>query len=324
MKRIICLLICAFSACTSAVKESSPLLEDLVHQFDYDSKAPTDVREIGRQDNGGVTIIDMSYASPRGGRVPAYLVVPPGTGPFAAILFGHWMMPGSPFKNRKEFLDEAVVLAHSGAISLLIDTPQVREGFVEENDEIRAQIQSAESARQMIVDFRRGLDILLARPDVDPKRIAFVGHSFDAHVGGILSAVDKRIGSFVLMAGEFDHNEYVFDPNNQAMLKFRQRVGDETIHQLFQKYAFDDPAHTIGHSSPAAVFLQFGAQDTPISEKQARHYYDLFGQPKKIAFYDAGHALNAAARQDRVQWLSERLSLGPVDKTALSNIPELE
>jgi hypothetical protein len=37
-----------------------------------------------------------------GGRVPAYLVVPVGRGPFAALLFGHWMMEGSPLKNRRE------------------------------------------------------------------------------------------------------------------------------------------------------------------------------------------------------------------------------
>ena len=72
-------------------------------------------------------------------RVPAYLVVPAGRGPFAAILFGHWMMKGSPFCNRREFLDEAVVLAHSGAISLLIDAPLVRPGYVEEKDELREE-----------------------------------------------------------------------------------------------------------------------------------------------------------------------------------------
>src|SRR5688572_8961495 len=83
-----------------------PRFKDLVHHFDYDSRAPLAVREAGRRKRGGVTIIDLSYASPGGGRVPAYLVVPPGRGPFAAILFGHWMMPGSPLTNRRQFLDE--------------------------------------------------------------------------------------------------------------------------------------------------------------------------------------------------------------------------
>src|SRR6266513_3631724 len=96
-----------------------PRFADLVHQFDYDSKDPIAAREAGHRKRGGVTIIDLSYASPGGGRVPAYLVVPAGRGPFAAILFGHWMMPGSTLMNRRQFLDEAVVLARSGAVSLL-------------------------------------------------------------------------------------------------------------------------------------------------------------------------------------------------------------
>ena len=316
------LLIVAIVPAFSQATESR--FEDLVHQFDYDHKAPLDVREASRQTRDGVTIIDLSYASPRGGRVPAYLVIPAGRGSFAAILFGHWMMPGSPLRNRREFLDEAVVLAHSGAISLLIDAPLVRPGFVEEKDEIRAQAQSAEASRQQVIDFRRGVDLVTARRDVDPTRIAYVGHSYDAHIGGILSAVEKRIGSFVLMTGGFSDEEYVFDPDNAEMQKVRQRIGEKTIRDFFRRYAFDDPVHFIGHSAPASVFLQFGSEDKPITEKSARHYYSLFSEPKKIAFYKAGHALNSAARTERVQWLAERLVLRPVDKTALARIPELK
>src|SRR5215831_18965291 len=57
-------------------------------------------------------------AGPNGGLVAAYLVVPSGKGPFPAVIYGHWCMPGSEKKNRTEFLDEALVLAHSGVISL--------------------------------------------------------------------------------------------------------------------------------------------------------------------------------------------------------------
>jgi len=316
------LLAGAVAPASSQVPE--PRFEDLVHQFDYDPKAPLAPREAGRQKRGGVTIIDLSYASPRDGRVPAYLVVPAGPGPFAAILFGHWMMPGSPLMNRRQFLDEAVVLAHSGAVSLLIDAPLVRPGFVEEKDEVRAQVQSAEASRQQVIDFRRGVDLLTARRDVDPTRIAYVGHSYDAHIGGILSAVEKRIGSFVLMAGGFSDEEYVFDPDNPEMQKVRQRIGVEILRDFFRKYAFDDPVHFIGHSAPASVFLQFGSEDKPIPEKLARHYYDLFSEPKKIEFYKAGHALNSEARTERVQWLVERLALRPVDRAALARIPELK
>lgn len=52
-----------------------------------------------------------------------------------------------------------------------------------------------------MVDLRRGVDLLRARADVDPNRIAYVGHSAGAHWDAILSGVDRRLKTVVLMAG---------------------------------------------------------------------------------------------------------------------------
>jgi dienelactone hydrolase len=318
-------LLLTCSAVALGQTSAPPRFEELVRQFEYDAKAALDVKEVGRQKRRGATVIDLTYASPRGGRVPAYLVVPAGRGPFAAVLFGHWMMPGSPLRHRGEFLEEAVVLARAGAVSLLIDAPHVRPGFVPEKEEMRQAVQSAEVARQQVVDFRRGLDLLFTRRDVDPKRVAYVGHSFDAHVGSILSAVEKRIGSFVLMAGAYADEEYVFDPANKNMLEMRRRVGsDEVIRNYFREYAWDDPVHFVAHSAPAAVFLQYGRRDEPITDAMARRDFARFKEPKRVGFYDAGHELDAAARRERVEWLAERLSLRRVDSDALARIPQLK
>jgi dienelactone hydrolase len=217
-----------------------------------------------------------------------------------------------------------VVLARAGAVSLLIDAPYLRPGFVGETDEMRQAVQGSEVSRQQAIDFRRGIDLLAARGDVDPKRIAYVGHSFDAHVGGLLVGVEKRIDSFVLMAGGLADEEYVFNPDNAEMMKLRQRYGDERIKEYFQKYAWDDPVHFITRNAPAAVFLQYGRRDEPITEKMARRAYERLAEPKKIGFYDAGHALDAAARRERVEWLAQRLALKSVDWAALGRIPELK
>lgn len=317
-------LLVTFSAVVFGQASGAPRFEDLVKQFDYDAKAPLDVKEVGRERREGATVVDLSYASPRGGRVPAYLVVPEGRGPFAAVLFGHWMMGGSPLRHRGEFLEEAVVLARAGAVSLLIDAPYVRPGFVREKEEMRQAAQSSEVARQEVIDFRRGLDMLLARGDVDPKRVAYVGHSFHAHVGAILAGVEKRIGSFVLMTGGYANEEYVFDPENEQMAELRKQVGEEALRKYFRDYAWDDPVNFVGHSAPAAVFLQYGRQDKPITEKMARRDFARFAEPKRLGFYDAGHELDAAARRERVGWLTERLSLRRPDFDALARIPQLK
>jgi hypothetical protein len=40
-------------------------------QFDYDPHAPLDIKEIAVQDRAGVAVHDITYASPKGGVVPA-------------------------------------------------------------------------------------------------------------------------------------------------------------------------------------------------------------------------------------------------------------
>src|ERR1700733_13890113 len=132
-------------------------------RFNYDEHAPLDLKEISVQDRDGVSIHDVTYVSPKGGVVPAYLVVPKGKGKFAAVLWGHWMMPHSPSANRKEFLEEAIALAPAGVVSLLIDAPYVRPGF--KADQVALGPQGPDIVLQQVIDLRRGLDFILSRPD---------------------------------------------------------------------------------------------------------------------------------------------------------------
>src|SRR6267378_6056060 len=165
----------AFNALPSRAQDA-----DLVRHFDYDKQAPLGVKELGVERRGDVTIHDITYASPKGGVVPAYLVVPKGKGPFAAVIWGHWYWGNSPMRNRKEFLDEAVALAEAGVVSLLTDGPIARPGHVENKGELNEQ--GVTDLVQQVIDMRRGVDLLLARKDVDPKRLAYVGHSYNAVV----------------------------------------------------------------------------------------------------------------------------------------------
>ena len=45
----------------------------------------------------------------------------------------------------------------------------------------------------MAREWRRAIDLMLARKDVDATRVAYVGHSFSAGVGAKLAGVEKRI-----------------------------------------------------------------------------------------------------------------------------------
>src|SRR6266480_777806 len=112
---------------------------DLIRHFDYDQKAPLNIKQIGVRRRTTATVYDITYDSPKGGVVPAYLVVPKGRGPFAAIIWGHWYWQNSSMRNRRQFLDEAIVLAQAGVISLLTDGPIARPGYVTSKEPLNEQ-----------------------------------------------------------------------------------------------------------------------------------------------------------------------------------------
>jgi dienelactone hydrolase len=304
-----------------------PSYPDLLPRFDYDSHAGLEMRETDVHKRDKVRLIELNYAGASGDRVPAYLLIPPGGGPFPAIIWGHWLMKGSPLANKDEFLEEAVILARSGVVSLLIDAPQARNDWVEAKSDagpLEAAKQQSEAAVHQVTDLRRGIDLLYGRPDVDRKRIAYVGHSWDAHVGAILAGVETRITAYVLMASGYADEEEAFASKDPRTIAHIKEVGEDNIREYFREYAWDDPVYFLGHTDRESIFLQFASGD-PITKEMAQKYLDRFSaKDKKMEFYDAPHALNAAARLDRDRWLQKHLGVKKIDEPALQAIPQLK
>ncbi|MFI5198365.1 MAG: alpha/beta hydrolase family protein [Thermoanaerobaculia bacterium] len=286
--------------------------------FAYDPNAPLDATKTGAETRGDVVIQDLTYASPKGGRVPAYLVVPAGKGPFAAVLWGHWYWENSPMKSRRQFLDEAVVLARSGVVSLLTDGPVARTGYTP--DPTPLNVKQFDDLVQQVVDMRRGADLLLARPEVDPRRLAFVGHSYNAAVGAILAGVDRRFKAFVLMAGALSDQ---VDYRSAEYKRYREKVGPSRWDAFTAEHAWADPGPYVARAAPAAVFLQYAMRENFLTPARAKEYAANVSEPKRFALYAAPHALNAEARRDRLAFLAEMLSVPPPDPAAVAAVPDL-
>lgn len=290
---------------------------ELVSHFDYDRKAPLALKQIGIERRAQATVYDITYNGPKDA-VSAYLVVPKGRGPFAAIIWGHWYWENSSLRNRREFLDEAIAMAPAGVVSLLPDGPIARPGYIGRKTPLDDQ--QILNSVQAVIEMRRGLDLLLARRDVDPKRIAFVGHSYNAGVGGFLAGLDHRLKAFVLMAGSLS-DEVNF--RTKEFQDFRQRVGPDKVDAYMQKYSWTDQGKFIAHAAPANVFLQYGSREPFLNAERAREYFKIVSEPKRLEIYDADHNLNAEARRDRIHFLVEQLKLKPVPEAVISAIPNL-
>ena len=310
-------LVLLVSLCFIAGGTAAQTPEMLAH-FEYDKSAPLAVKTIGVEKRGDVSIHDITYASPKGGVVPAYLVVPKGRGPFAAVIWGHWCWGNSSMRNRKQFLDEAVVLARSGVVSLLTDGPVARPGHVINREPLNDQ-QISDQVQQ-VIDMRRGADLLLARKDVDAKRLGYVGHSCNAVTGAFLSGIDRRFKAFVLMAATMSDEVTMKTPEFAA---FRKQVGAEKFDAFVAKYGWADQGKYVSNAAPAVVFLQYATQERFITPERAKLYADVVSEPKQFKLYDGPHALNAEARRDRIAFLVEQLKLKTPPAAAVDAIPDL-
>ena len=302
--------------------------DDLARHWAYDKNQPLEMSQAGVQERDGIKIYDISYKAPlgdraslvgpNGGNVTAYLVVPSGKGPFPAVIYCHWCMPGSEKKNRTEFLGEAIVLAHAGVISLLLDHVTVHPGFVEDTSPLNEQ-QVAVDVQQDI-NIRRGADLLVTRADVDPKRLAYVGHSCGAGAGAFLSGIDKRFKSFVLMAGGWPDDTFKKSPMYE---QYRQKIGTEKFDAFQAEHSWADTGKYVSHAAPAVVFLQFASDEQFVTPEMDKDFFAAVSEPKRMKMYEAPHALNADATRDRIAFLAEQLSFKAPDPKAVAGIPAL-
>jgi cephalosporin-C deacetylase-like acetyl esterase len=278
--------------------------DDLSH-FAYEKTDPLDLKQVSSQTRDGVVVQDITYAGFHGSVVPAYLVIPQkGNGKFAGVIWGHWLMPGAANSNRSEFLEEAIALASSGVVSLLIDAPQARPNF--------KPAPNAGLIQQQVVDLRRGVDLLLSRPDIDAKRLAYVGHSWDAGTGAILDAADKRLAAFVFMSGPQSTREYMLSSDSPRMVALRKKADVMKLEESLKANAWADPGSWAESLGPAPALFQYGLHDevwVPLAD--AKDYFAKSSGPKEAKYYDADHALNAEAARDRDKFLRDHLGPGP-------------
>ena len=267
---------------------------ELLSQFDYDASAPLDVQEVKSEMKDGAVVHDITYAGPEG-RIDAFLITPQGDGPFPAVLF----MPGAP-GAKYTFYTEAIELAKAGVVSLLPNPPYARPPI---EDVVVFQPSDKDGIVQEVKEMRRGVDLLVARPEVDPSRLGYVGFSWGASLGGVLSAVERRVHSFVLMS--------LVPRLSTDMRKLAEDQGIEGDLAAYEKAMQPiDAINYLPQAAPSAVFLQAGELDTRPSPDNTQEAYEATSDLKKLQMYDTEHDLNAQAKADARAWMLDRLGVG--------------
>ncbi len=292
MKPLVFFLLLAFALTTHA--QSATEVAARTALFRYDDNSPVTVNEVSSEQRGDVNVRDITFSPVPGREIKAYLVVPKGNGPFAGILWVHWL--GEEKSDRTQFLDEAVALAPKRAVSLLVDAmwsaPQWFEHRVPEKD--------YENSIRQVIELRRAVDLLLSQPHIDKTRIGFVGHDYGAMYGMLMAGVDQRINTFVFIAATQSLNDWAFlgpQPKSKAAY-LKQNSNLELTDYLRQVRS-------------ASKLFQFGKGDFYVSQADAAVLFAAAPDPKQRKMYEASHKMELSEiAKDRNEWLVKQLRLG--------------
>ena len=164
----------------------------------------------------------------------------------------------------------------------------------------RDSAQDYDHSVEQVRALRRALDVLLARPDVDKTRVAYVGHDFGAMYGAVLAGVDPRVNAaLALQAGTTSFADW--------FLLSAKLAGAER-ERFVKKLEPLDPVHYVGQAR-APVYFQFANEDVYVPKASADAFFAAAAEPKEIHWYEAGHGLSEQAVRDRQDWLAARLGL---------------
>jgi dienelactone hydrolase len=277
--------------------------------FAYDQAAPLDVRVHARSAGDGYTRVDLDYASPATGRVPAFLFEPaePAGAPAPAILMLHGV-PG----NRGSLSNLATAYARAGVYVLAITGPWARgqpyratqflvpAPLFDEHD--RAEL------IQVVQELRRAVDYLRSRPKIDRSRIGFVGHSAGAMTGALLASVESRVRAFVLMAPTSgwvtwlrSHRESMLVGSYDELTEAEQHAWTRSLEPL-------EATRWIAAARGKLLLFQGGTADRTVAREDLLALYGAAAQPKILRWYEGlPHALGQPAFADQARFLGDHL-----------------
>lgn len=269
---------------------SAEVFEVVRRVYDYDRTSPLNASVIARQDRPAYVREKIIFSGMLGSRVPAYLALPKTrTGPVPIVLLldgiqgskERWFEPDS--WPRGPLVTDSLIAAGIGVLAL--DARYHGERVAE--SDFRAPGLGGSAFQELflptVIDYRRALDYLTTRTEVDTSRVGALGLSMGGMMTFALSALDPRIK--VAVAG----------------------VTPLTV--------FKDPAQVVVSPHTFVPFLrgipvlmQMGRTDGFYNEPDVNSFYAMIpGTRKELVWYDSGHRLPPEYASRGVAWLRQHL-----------------
>jgi dienelactone hydrolase len=268
--------------------------------YDYDQGIPLDARVVDRIDTPAFVREKIAFTAHDGERIAGWLALPKNAAtppPCILVLHGvgsnkdSWWRadnPTGPLAPRLIEAGYAVFMLDArffGERSHLGDfaNPQ---SFVGKNGWL---LRFRDLIVHTVIDYRRALDYLATRPDLDPKRRAVFGYSMGGVTAVNLLAVEPRLaGGIVCVAPPMLSGE-----GSAAMpAAMRARLA-----------AVAPENHARALAGKPVLFLM-ASKDVYYTPAAAETLVNLVpGDAKALKFFESGHMLPPAYIDDVVAWL---------------------
>lgn len=265
--------------------------------FGYDPSQPLDYVDRGRIDQGAgpVAVHDVSFRSERQ-RVSGYLLLPSSRGSWPAVVFVH----GSG-GDRRELLAEARQLARRNVVALTITEPSTSSPPAKVAGGAAAILREVRDTQvRDVVAVRRAVDVLQSLPQVDPKRIGYLGWSAGARTGTFVAASEPRVKALALLsAGAAPVADYAAHAPPGLRGAVRRVLGSI------------DPIRNVALARPGELLLEDGTRDEIVPRAALLNIVRAAPHGTTVRWYDAPHALDRAAYADAFRWLVRKLRSAP-------------
>lgn len=266
--------------------------------YDYDPEIPLEARVVERNtEEKGSLRYKVVFRGARGAMIPGYLQIPDNaTAPYPCVLLMHgWSGSKTSWWKDGGYLsggNARKALLEAGYAVFALDA-QGHGDRIAENDYHVVNLYNEPDTpprknyftlrdiiTQTILDYRRGIDYLAERGDIDMQRIGIWGYSMGGFHAVALTAVDERIKASVgcVVPVSWDEDP-ILNPAN-----YGQGLNDQPF-----------------------IMLQ-GKTDGLCNEEQSKVLYQhIKGTDTKLELFDSGHKLPVEYVQVAAPWLIERL-----------------
>jgi uncharacterized protein len=276
------------STTSTAASDGLPLLD-----FRYDASAPLGLAEHGVSSKAGEepVVKDISFRS-QGRRIDGFLVEPAGSGPHPGVVVVH-----GGGGDRSSLLEQAKALAQKDIVALTITEPSTSSPPVPAKEPAAYLEQVRDVRVRDVIAVRRAVDVLQSLPAVDPERIGYLGWSAGGLTGTYVAAAEPRVKALALLStGAAPLTAFV----SQAPANLRGQV-----RRVLGRV---DPLRYVAHARPGSVLLEDGRNDEVVPRSALLGVANAAPNGTIVRWYDAPHALDAAAYRAASDWLARKLA----------------